>query len=154
MYKNNKLTIGKTYTTEDGLSVIPIAIMNDNEALFTTDQFPITPFVIWTYDRKTSEGDNTISLYRGKYYPTLESALIDQHPEFQPWCFRVTYFCKHCGTEHIHTIYVDACKPVQDIIEEFEDLRVCPDCGIPTNRTIKRLALEQSYNYYNLPLTC
>lgn len=153
MYKNNNLTIGKTYTTEDGLKVTPIAIISDDRALFTTDHFPHTPFVIWTYDRKTLGGDDTISLYNGQYYPTLESALIDQHPEFQPWYFRVTYFCKDCGAVHTDTIYVDACKSVQDIVEDFEDLMVCPDCGTTTNRVIINLALEQSYNYYKLPLT-
>lgn len=150
MYKNNKLTIGKTYKTIDGLRVTAIANITDDKALFTTDHFPVTPFVIWIYN---ITGDDTIDLYNGNYYPTLESALIDQHPEFQPWHFRVTYFCKNCGKTHTDKIGVDACKSLQDIIEEFEDLRVCPICATPTNRCITSIALEQSYNYYSLPLT-
>lgn len=146
MYKNNNLIIGKTYTTEDGLKVTAIANITDDTALFTTDRFPATPFVIWSYEIKA---DDTISLYHGKYYSTLEAALIDQHPGFQPWTIHVTYYCTECEQYTTDTIYVDAVHDVQSIVEDLEDLRVCP-CGTTTNRKIVDIALSQGATYYRL----
>jgi hypothetical protein len=148
---DNKLIIGKPYyNAVKEFKVTPVVLIDNNRALFCTDEFPRTPYVIWSF---LVLDNDTIDLYNGDYYTTLESALINRHPDFQPWHFRVTYYCKDCGAVHTDTIYVDACKSVQDIVENFEDLMVCPDCGTTTNRCIIGLALEQSYNYYKLPLT-
>lgn len=146
----NKLIIGKPYyNSEQEFKVTPIAFINETRAIFCTDEFPKTPYVIWTFFVMDND---TVTLYSGDYYPTLESALINRHPYFQPWHFRVTHMCPDCGVIHTDTIYVDACKSVQDIVENFEDLSVCPDCGTSTNRQIISLSLEQGYNYYKLRL--
>jgi hypothetical protein len=73
--KSPSLTLGTTYLSQDGFPVIPIKALPGTRALFVTEEFYPTPFVVWTYGLTST---NEIILYSGTYYPTLEEALIKE----------------------------------------------------------------------------
>lgn len=69
-----ELIIGKTYTSTDNrtFTVTPIRHVTRDSALFVTEEFPATPFVVWTYHVLA---DRVIALASGHYFFTLEEAL-------------------------------------------------------------------------------
>ena len=77
--QNQELTIGKAYrlSSFDAKSadfIVPLVLIGTDEAIFVSNAFPFTPFVKWTY-KITSKEHDTIEVYSGTYYKTLNEAL-------------------------------------------------------------------------------
>ena len=78
MQLNSRLVIGQTYMTREGVTVTPIAEITSDKALFVSEEFLPTPFVIWNYhlERQSAKYDIfQIYLESGEYFFTLEEAL-------------------------------------------------------------------------------
>jgi hypothetical protein len=63
---------GTTYMSQDGIPVTALKQLPSSTALFVSEEYFPTPFVIWEY-KLTNH--NSIELYRGKYFMTLDHAL-------------------------------------------------------------------------------
>lgn len=151
-YNDNKLEIGTTYLTPEGVSVTPIKQLESDRALFVSDNFYPTPFIAWTYSVLQN---NEILLYRGDYYTTLDRALNDigssnSDPEPpKPIRLLVSFYCPDCEYLHYQEF---SCDNVQHLAEQIEDYRVhCPGCDY-TFMGIHSVRIADDDTEYDLPM--
>lgn len=147
-HNENKLEIGTTYLTPDGVSVTPIKQLETDRALFVSDNFYSTPFIAWTY---SVTGTNEIILYRGDYYPTLDDALADVSNSVQdtPKMLEVCFFCPSCEESTIVTTPLSG--SVLSISERLSDNQFCHICHRRCDGA-SHIELADKDNIYTFPL--
>lgn len=142
------LEAGATYMSNEGVPVTALKVISDDYALFVSEEFFPTPFVLWTYKLSSN---NIIELYRGKYFVTLDSALscIEQMQNRDSGVeLKVYPYCPECGEAHL--FYVELDNSAQLITEEIADKLVCPKCGKQIGA--HKIAIRDADTYYELPL--
>lgn len=121
---NQKLTLEPgTYMTREGLPVSALKLLSPDRALFVSSDHWPTPFVSWEYKLLDA---NTIELFRGRYYATLDEALKAECDNSAPIKLDLSFYCPYCETLHGETFTIST---VQELMTAIEDYRVvCPSC--------------------------
>lgn len=148
MKTSTSLKLGHTYHTTTGIKVTPIKVLPNEKAVFVTDEFYATPFIVWSYKLLTNP--DVISLYSGNYYPTLDQAIRQKTIKLGPMRLLVSFYCPDCEELYYHEFSCHV--SVQELVEQIEDARVhCTDCGY-TFMGIHSVMIADDRTQYDLPL--
>jgi hypothetical protein len=142
------LTLGHTYHTNTGTRVTPVKVLPNQKAIFVTDEFYPTPFVVWSYSLSPTD-PTVISLYSGSYYMTLDQAIDAESDKPGPMRLILSFYCPDCETMYHHEVTATS---VQELCEQIEDIRVhCPDCGYMW-MGVHALSIKDDDTEYEIPL--
>ena len=131
---NLSLEIGKTYFTSGNVAVIPLKQLEKDRALFVSNDFYPTPFIVWTYQIvDTTE----IRLYSGTYYTDFDKAVADISDPDQdmPKMLGVNFYCPACEeTTGVSTLLSGSVSSISERLSNDQFCHLCHGrCGGATH---------------------